>query len=224
MTVYLLSDDIQFPNPRLADPSGLLAVGGDLSIPRLLSAYRQGVFPWYSEGQPILWWSPDPRMLFLPGDLNLDRDTRRQLKKNEFQLRLDTVFERVVRCCAAAPRKDQDGTWINEDMIEAYSKLHREGHAHSIEAWFRGELVGGLYGVAMGACFFGESMFTRRRGASKVALAALCHIYRHGLVDGQLPNEHLQRLGAREMDRDSFLKRVAELTKQDSLWQAWVGY
>jgi leucyl/phenylalanyl-tRNA--protein transferase len=191
----------------LAEPNGLLALGGDLSPARLLAAYRRGIFPWYSVGQPILWWSPDPRAVLYPEAIRVPRSLGKLLRQNRFQVRVDTAFDAVVRACAA-PRAHQDGTWITDEMAEAYGRLHRLGAAHSIEAWQGGELVGGLYGVAMGEVFFGESMFSRVRDASKVALVALCRLgFR--LIDAQVPSEHLFRMGAVEIPRSRFLSQLA---------------
>jgi len=209
----------RFPDAAYAlrEPNGLLAAGGDLSPRRLLAAYRQGIFPWYSSGQPILWWSPDPRGVLLPGDLKVSRSLRKSLRGG-YRVSLNRAFAEVMRRCAA-PRPGQDGTWITAGMQRAYLRLHELGHAHSIECWHDDELTGGLYGVAIGAVFFGESMFSARRDASKVALHALC---RSGfdLVDCQLPNEHLERLGARRMARQEFIHRITSLHSltPDRLW------
>lgn len=186
----------------LREPNGLLAIGGDLSARRLLCAYRRGVFPWYSEGQPILWWSPDPRSVLFPRDLHVSRSLRRSLRRPDFELRVDTAFAEVLRACAA-PRRRQDGTWITAGMMRAYEQLHGLGHAHSFEIWCGERLAGGLYGVSLGRVFFGESMFTRLRDASKVALYHLCGAG-YELVDCQLPNEHLFRLGADLIPRARF--------------------
>ena len=193
-----------FPDPELAleEPNGLLAAGGDLGPRRLLHAYRRGIFPWFSEGQPILWWSPDPRAVLWPDALRSSRSLRRTLRRGTFTVTGDTAFDRVVRECAA-PRAGQDGTWITRGMAAAYGRLHRAGHAHSIECWRGADLAGGLYGVAIGRVFFGESMFSRAPDASKAALAHLCTLG-FDLIDCQLPNPHLARLGAVEMDRRRF--------------------
>ena len=200
-----------FPNPELAldEPNGLLAAGGDLGPRRLLCAYRRGIFPWFSEGQPILWWSPDPRAVLWPQALRVNRTLRRTQRRRTFATTLNTAFDRVVRECAA-PRAGQDGTWITRGMAAAYGRLHRAGHAHSIECWRGATLAGGLYGIAIGRVFFGESMFSRAADASKIALAHLCTLG-FGLIDCQLPNPHLARLGAIEISRRRFLTQLDEL-------------
>ena len=212
----LLSGDpaTPFPDPRTAlrEPDGLLAGGGDLSPTRLLNAYRHGIFPWYSEGQPILWWSPDPRVVFRSDGVHLSRRFRRELHALDWTIRADTAFDRVVRNCANSPRTDQSGTWITTAMRNAYGELHRLGHAHAIEVWDGALLVGGLYGVAIGRMFFAESMFSAVSGGSKVALAALAAILREWawpLFDAQVESGHLLRMGAETMPRDTFLDIVA---------------
>lgn len=191
----------------LREPNGLLALGGDLSPARLVAAYRRGIFPWYSEGDPLLWWTPDPRAVLYPEELHVSRSLRRRLRRGEFEVRLDSAFDTVVQACAA-PRARQPGTWIDADMARAYGALHRLGLARSVECWQDDELVGGLYGVCLGAVFFGESMFSRRADASKVALAHLCGLgYR--LIDCQMPNPHLHGLGARLLARHRFEAELA---------------
>lgn len=194
---------------------GLVAIGGDLSPPRLLAAYRQGIFPWSSEGEPLLWWSPDPRMVFRTDGVHLSRRFRRALARCDWTVRADGRFDAVVARCAEAPRPGQDGTWITRDMRAAYGALHRLGHAHSVEVLAPdGALVGGLYGVAVGRMFFAESMFSDRSGGSKVALAALAHRLRAWewpLVDAQLDNPHLRRMGAEAWPRTRFLQAIAPL-------------
>jgi leucyl/phenylalanyl-tRNA--protein transferase len=200
----------------LREPDGLLAAGGDLSPQRLLNAYRAGIFPWFSPGEPILWWSPDPRVVFDTASFALPRRFRRELRRSEWTLSADTGFEAVMRACAEIPRRGQDGgSWIGAQMLAAYGELHRLGHAHSIEVRDGGELVGGLYGVAIGRMFFGESMFSARPGGSKVALAALARVlagWGWPLLDAQVGNPHLLALGARELPRAEFAARVAELS------------
>ena len=186
----------------LIEPNGLLAIGGDLRPERLLCAYRRGIFPWYSDGQPILWWSPDPRAVLFPGRFHASRSLRRFMRGNPFVTTVDKDFSGVLRGCAA-PRRDQNGTWITSAMISAFEQLHALGHAHSVECWQGGNLVGGLYGVAMGRVFFGESMFSALSNASKVALRHLCGL-RFELIDCQIPNTHLSRLGAEMIDRRDF--------------------
>lgn len=194
----------EFPDVEqaLEYPNGLLAAGGDLTPQRLLCAYRRGIFPWFSEGQPVLWWTPDPRAVLFPENLRISRSLRKTLRQGHFALSADHAFSAVIRHCAM-PRAAETSTWITGEMIRAYCRLHRLGHARSIETWREGELVGGLYGVAMGRVFFGESMFSRARDASKAALVGLCGLgYR--LIDCQLPSEHLARLGAVNMPRRTF--------------------
>ncbi|MBI5461901.1 MAG: leucyl/phenylalanyl-tRNA--protein transferase [Gammaproteobacteria bacterium] len=207
----------------LRDPDGLLALGGDLSPARLLTAYRQGIFPWYSEGQPILWWSPDPRMALRPDALKISRSLRKTLRKGAFSITLDQDFAAVMAACAE-PRADALGTWITDDMYRAYQRLHALGYAHSVEAWQDGCLVGGLYGVALGKVFFGESMFTRAADASKVAFAHLVRqLHRWGfvLIDCQVYTDHLASLGAAPMQRADFcatLERHAQPQDRTGIW------
>lgn len=199
----------------LRQPDGLLAIGGDLSATRLLNAYRAGIFPWYSEGQPILWWCPDPRTVFRTESFRLSSRFRRTLRQRPWVVRADTAFEQVIDVCACIPRHGQDGTWITTEMREAYVDLHRLGYAHSIEVMDGDRLVGGLYGVSIGHAFFGESMFSAESGGSKVALAGLAHRMRQWgwpLIDAQVENPHLVSLGARLMRRDRFLSQVQALT------------
>jgi leucyl/phenylalanyl-tRNA--protein transferase len=214
-----------FPDPNTAEeePNGLLAVGGDLKPQRLLNAYRQGLFPWYSEGQPILWWSPDPRMVLFPSELHVSRSLRKTLRQDRFEVSVDSAFEAVIQACAA-PRPDSTGTWLVSEMIEAYRDLHRLGHAHSVETWLDGELVGGLYGISLGRAFFGESMFSRTADASKVAMVALaerCRRAEFELIDCQVYSEHLRSLGAREIPRREFLARVTKAVDQTTSESIW---
>ncbi|HET7588144.1 MAG TPA: leucyl/phenylalanyl-tRNA--protein transferase [Gammaproteobacteria bacterium] len=187
----------------LVDPNGLLAAGGDLSIARLLAAYRRGIFPWYEDGQPILWWSPDPRTVLFPDEFHVSHSLRKTLRRNTFAVTVDRAFADVLDGCAA-PRDDY-GTWLTADMKQAYIRLHRAGYAHSIEAWRDGRLAGGLYGIELGRVFFGESMFSRESDASKVALAHLCQ-RGYDLIDCQVESPHLRRLGARTISRQQFLE------------------
>ena len=220
MTICWVEPGEALPDPSraLRDPNGLLAAGRDLGPERLVEAYRRGIFPWYSEGQPVLWWSPSPRMV-LPLDefvisRSLTKTLRRLRREQRWQLALDTAFERVMRECAA-PRPGQDGTWISEELLRAYVGLHRAGLAHSVEVWCEGELIGGLYGVSIGRMFFGESMFARRSDASKVALAALVRALKGAgfrVIDCQQNTRHLASLGAREISRGRFLQDVATMT------------
>lgn len=210
--MYVLSadaNDFRFPPPHLASREGLLAIGGDLRCERLLAAYRQGVFPWYNDGQPILWWSPDPRAVLFPKKIKISRSLRKTLKSGEYEGTLDTAFAEVMQACAGSRRKQGHGTWITHDMVAAYVELHRRGFAHSVEVRRQGELVGGLYGVALGGAFFGESMFSRATDASKVALVRLAQqlqAWGFEFIDCQLPTAHLLSLGAEEMPRKAFLE------------------
>lgn len=227
MTVFHLGDDEdEFPPPEWADASGLLAVGGPLTTRRLLAAYRLGIFPWYSEGQPVLWHSPDPRFVLAPSRLHVSRSLERTLRRGTYRIRADTVFDRVVEACAGAPRPGQSGTWITPEMRAAYGALHRIGAAHSVEAWADGELKGGLYGVALGSMFFGESMFSRAPDASKAAFATLARaLFAAGcqLIDCQQETEHLARFGAESWPRTRFLRALARALKGpplDSVFRA----
>ena len=210
-----LSPDQPFPpvTRALREPNGLLAAGADLSVHRLLDAYRHGIFPWYSEGQPVLWWSPDPRMVLFPGEIAISRSLRKRLRNSAYEVRVDTCFTRVMQECAQ-PRDGQPGTWITDDIVAAYTALHAAGMAHSFETWIDGELAGGLYGVAIGRAFYGESMFTRVTDASKIALAHLARQLERwgfGMIDCQQNTSHLASLGAREIRRKEFLLLLSEL-------------
>jgi leucyl/phenylalanyl-tRNA--protein transferase len=215
-----LSEDPVFPpvSTALSEPNGLLAAGGDLSPERLLAAYRRGVFPWYAAGDPILWWSPDPRMVLFPAELKISRSLAKVLRNQDYEVRLDTDFAAVIGACASTPRDGQPGTWITAEMQVAYARLHELGYAHSVETWMNGKLAGGLYGIALGRAFYGESMFARRRDASKIALAHLCeHLNRHefGIIDCQMETSHLASLGARPIPRRDFIARLDRLTAID---------
>lgn len=209
MAIALLSDKLSFPPPERAEEDGLLAVGGDLSQERILKAYSMGIFPWYSENSPILWWSPDPRLVLFPEELKVSRSLRQCMKKGIFTVTVNTAFEQVMRACAEISRKGQSGTWITEDMIIAYTGLHCSGYAHSVEAWKDGVLAGGLYGIILGRIFFGESMFSKISNASKVAFVIFVEQLKLKglrLIDCQVATEHLVNLGAREIPRKEFLK------------------
>lgn len=212
-----------FPDVSLAldEPDGLLAIGGDLNPQRLMAAYRQGIFPWYNAGQPILWWSPNPRTVLFPEKLKISRSLRKTLRKQIFHVTLDQAFTDVIEACSA-PRDydEQPGTWITADMKQAYQQLHTQGAAHSVECWSDGQLVGGLYGVAIGRVFFGESMFSRRSDASKVAFVTLVQQLSHwgfGLIDCQIHSQHLERLGAEAIDREHFITLLNTLCDQPAL-------
>lgn len=221
------SSNSPFPNPALAEsePDGLLAIGGDLSAQRLLRAYCAGIFPWFSEGEPILWWSPDPRLVLRPAKLHISRSLRKLLRKGDMHTTFDRAFPEVMHRCATAPRHGQQGTWINTAMIDAYVELHRQGYAHSVEVWRGRQLAGGLYGVAIGSAFYGESMFSAQSNASKVALAALANrLQRHQFrfIDCQMETPHLLSMGAELISREEFLSINSSACSQpnDMQWRA----
>lgn len=202
-----------FPNPADGDDEGLLCYGGDLSVERLLSAYSSGIFPWFNEDDPILWWSPNPRFVLFPDHLHISKSLKRTIKKNLFEIKYDTAFVQVMIECANAKRPDHDGTWIVPEMIEAYSELHQAGFAHSFEAWYDGELVGGGYGVAIGDIFCGESMFAKKNDASKVAFVHLVERLKSNgfsLIDSQIHTDYLEKFGAVHISRDEYLIKVKE--------------
>lgn len=227
---WLSAEDQKFPDVNLAlrEPDGLLALGGDLSPGRLLAAYRKGIFPWYNEGQPILWWSPDPRAVLFPSRVKISRSLHRTLKQGRYRVTMDQAFRSVMEGCAE-PRNGVPGTWITRAMIEAYTELHKRGFAHSIETWRDGRLMGGLYGVALGRVFFGESMFSRSPDASKVALVSLARqlaAWGYGLIDCQIYTEHLASLGAETIPREiftRFLEQWAEQPGRDAPWRFTVA-
>jgi leucyl/phenylalanyl-tRNA--protein transferase len=208
-----LNDQFPHVEKALISPNGLLAAGGDLSAVRLLDAYRQGIFPWYNEGDPIFWWSPDPRTVFIPSQFKVSTSLNIVLRKHQFDVAFDRDFEQVMRCCAA-PREGANGTWISEDIIAAYCELHRIGHAHSVEVYKNGELAGGVYGVSLGRMFYGESMFSNASNGSKIALAHLAKQlarWQFGMIDCQMSTPHLTSLGAIEIPRSKFIERLQEL-------------
>jgi len=224
MPVFVLSEALRFPPPRLATPEGLLAVGGDLSRERLLLAYRMGIFPWYSDDEPILWWSPDPRLVLYPREFHRSRSLAKVIRRGDFQVTSDQAFEAVIRECAAVRSTSREGTWIVTDMIRAYCDLQRVGVAHSVEAWNGPRLAGGLYGVSLGSGFFGESMFAREANASKVALAALAAylmIEGFDFIDCQVTTGHLQRMGAREIPRDRYLEELRRCLRASTRIGKW---
>ncbi|MFO0752341.1 MAG: leucyl/phenylalanyl-tRNA--protein transferase [Thermodesulfovibrionales bacterium] len=226
MPLFQLTRTLAFPPPELAEPDGLLAVGGDLSEGRLLLAYSMGIFPWYSEGYPLLWWSPSPRLVLIPGELKMSRSLRQVVRKGVFTVTMDTAFEQVIGSCAEISRKREKGTWITDAMREAYIRLHRSGYAHSVESWHGGELAGGLYGISLGSAFFGESMFALKSNASKVALSALVqYLADRGctLIDCQVTTDHLLSLGAREVPRPEFqrmLKKALAAPTRRGKWES----
>ncbi len=208
MPIFQLTEQLAFPHPDLSVEDGLLAIGGDLSVERILLAYSLGIFPWYSEGEPILWWSPDPRMVLLPSEFQVSKRFARALKSDQFIVTFDRSFNEVITACASVPRSGQDGTWITEEMQAAYRELHAAGYAHSVECWQGDTLVGGLYGLSLGQCFFGESMFSLNTDASKTALAALVEkliSWDFRMIDCQVHTPHLERMGARDVPRSEFL-------------------
>jgi leucyl/phenylalanyl-tRNA--protein transferase len=209
--VFRLGSKLHFPPPRLAEENGLLAIGGDLSPERLLLAYSLGIFPWYNEGEPILWWSPTPRCILGPGDFHLSRSLRRRVQSQDFQVTIDHAFATVIRACATSGERKSSGTWLNGEMIPAYEELFRRGFCHSVEVWAGEEVVGGLYGVSLGRCFFGESMFHACQDTSKVALYALSQtLFNAGfvMIDMQLPTSHLLSLGGQRIEREVFEKML----------------
>lgn len=224
LATQTLTERLPPPELALSEPDGLLAAGGSLAPAVLMEAYQQGIFPWFSEGQPLLWWSPDPRTVIEPGSLHVSRSLRRSLRRHAWRITLDQAFGTVIRACAA-PRSGTSGTWLCEDMISAYEGLHRLGHAHSLECWRDGALVGGIYGVWAGAVFCGESMFSRVTDASKVAMRALCRRLSHwgfALLDCQVVNPHLVSMGAREVPRQVFLRVLADTALANAVsLQAW---
>ncbi len=224
MPIFELSEKSSFPPPHFAEGDGLLAVGGDLSEERLVRAYYMGIFPWYSEPDPILWWSPDPRLVLFPDELNVSRRLRRTMRSGLFRITMDTAFDQVIEHCAVIPRRHEKGTWITPAMISAYKRLHRSGFAHSVETWSADQLVGGLYGVAIGRCFFGESMFSLQSNASKVALVELVaylHKKKFRLIDCQVTTAHLKNFGAREIPRSEFLNLLKKYREKPSLRGQW---
>ncbi|GLH65735.1 leucyl/phenylalanyl-tRNA--protein transferase [Geothrix edaphica] len=223
MPVFRLTERLVFPDPELAE-NGLLAIGGDLSVERLLLAYRSGIFPWYGEGDPLLWWSPAERALLRPGHLHLSARTLRSLRHQPFEIRFDMAFAQVIERCSAVPRPGQDGTWITPEMREAYLALHHAGHAHSVEAWRDGELKGGLYGVSLGGTFFGESMFSLEPEASRAALQALdmrLAAWGFTMLDGQLPHEGLVGYGFQCIPRALFLAELTEALRREGRTGSW---
>lgn len=224
MAIYSLTEELVFPGAMLADTDGLLAFGGDLSPERLLLAYSNGIFPWYSDGQPILWWSPDPRMVLYPANFKRHKNLRRTVESKKFEVRFDTNFRQVIEQCGKVPRKDQLDTWITSEMIEAYILLQDLGFCHSVETYLNGELVGGLYGISLGGVFFGESMFQVETDASKVAL---WHLVEHmtnlnfDFIDVQQETSHLRSLGAEPIPRRKFITLLSQSLKKDTLIGKW---
>ena len=224
MTVFRIPKEHFFPHAALAEPNGLLGVGGDLHPNRLMLAYRSGIFPWYSEGQPILWFSPNPRFVLDPKELHVPRSLKQTIRKKKFRITMDTAFEEVIEQCSIKKREGQFGTWITQEMKESYTELHNMGIAHSIEAWEDDTLVGGLYGVCIGNLFAGESMFAKRSDASKVAFVYAVHqmiAWGIELIDSQVYTEHLERFGAKEIERSEYLYMLEFLVHVDRPAGKW---
>jgi leucyl/phenylalanyl-tRNA--protein transferase len=224
MPVYRLTRELLFPAPEWANPDGLLALGGDLRQERLLLAYRLGIFPWYEHGYPILWWSPPRRCVMVPKEFHISRSLRRLIRQGHFAVTFDQAFSDVICACAETRIARGKGTWITEEMIEAYCALHQSGFAHSAEAWHGGQLAGGIYGISLGGAFFGESMFAHVTNASKVAFATLAQRladWQFTLIDCQMTNPHLQRLGAYEISRADFLRRLADALQVPTRQGKW---
>ncbi|SDK42709.1 leucyl/phenylalanyl-tRNA--protein transferase [Methylophilus rhizosphaerae] len=219
--VLILDRQTPFPplQQALTDPNGLIAIGGDLSAQRLLAAYERGIFPWFSPGEPILWWSPDPRMVLFPAQVHISRSLRKVMQQHLFEIRINTAFEQVIAACAATARPGQDGTWISPEMIKAYSQLHHSGYAHSVEAWQGNILVGGCYGIRIGRMFYGESMFHHVSNASKVAFAHMVqwlNTQQVGMIDCQMRTPLLESFGACEIPRDRFIAQLNDLLPHDA--------
>ena len=224
MPIFLLDDEIRFPDPAHAEKDGLLAVGGDLSPERLILAYSLGIFPWFNDDSPIMWWTPDPRMILIPDELKISKSLSQSIRNKHFDVRFDTDFISVIRACASAMRKHEDGTWITPEMIAAYSALHELGYAHSVETYLEERLVGGLYGISLGRAFFGESMFFVERDASKVALAKLAQRlsdWGFYFIDVQQQTRHLRSLGARTVPRTDFNEMLKEAMKFPTVSGKW---
>ncbi len=224
MPVYMLGEKFIFPDPNDAEETGLLGIGGDLKPERLLLAYKSGIFPWYSEDDPILWFSPNPRLIFELEDYKPGRTLRKVINSEKYEVRIDTKFEEVMKSCAEISRTHQSGTWITGEMIAAYTRLYELGYAHSFETFYNDELVGGLYGVSLGGAFFGESMFHSKKDSSKVAfhhLVLKCREYNFDFIDSQVPTEHMKQLGCVEISRNLFLKRLKNALLKDTVKGHW---
>jgi len=222
MPFFRLSEQIVFPPAHLARSDGLLCVGGDLSTQRLIHAYKNGIFPWFSEDEILLWWSPDPRLVIFPDNIHVSRSLKKKIKKIPFDIKLNTAFEQTIQSCAKNHNKK--GTWILPNMIKAYTKLHKLGYAHSIEAWKKNNLVGGLYGISVGGSFFGESMFSFEKNASKITLVTLANFLKthdFDLIDCQVTTQHLISMGAVEISRNSFLKIIKHSVKREDIKDIW---
>ena len=226
MPVYLLPEEPFFPPVDEAEPDGLIAVGGDLSVNRLIQAYAHGIFPWFVNEDEFYWFSPDPRLVMFPEQFKISDSLRRIVKSDLFEVRFDTNFGKVIRACSAANRPGQDGSWISTEFIQAYTELHLHGYAHSVETYFKGKLVGGLYGVSLGAAFFGESMFFSKSNASKVAFCSLvdyCKLHNFRFIDCQVATSHLVSLGAKPVPRKDYLEKLDEALKKPTVKGPWKG-
>jgi leucyl/phenylalanyl-tRNA--protein transferase len=224
MPVFRLSEKKTFPPPHFAEPEGLLAVGGDLSERRILLAYQMGIFPWFTDDEPILWWSPDPRLLLYPPDIHVSGRLNRTIRQGAFKITCDTAFDRVIRACASVRTENFQETWIGQQMIDAYCRLSNSGYAHSVEVWNEGKLVGGLYGLSLGGSFFGESMFSYVSNSSKIALVMLARFLNalsFDLIDCQVKTDHLKRMGGVEVSRSLFLRQLHESMKRRTLKGSW---
>jgi len=224
MTVFALEKDILFPPVSLADENGILAVGGDLSVERLLEAYKNGIFPWFSEKDPIIWWSPNPRFVLYPDEIKISKSMRQVLNRKVFDITYDKAFDEVIDACSKIERPLQDGTWITDEMISSYKELHKLGYAHSVETWQNGNLVGGLYGLSMGKMFFGESMFAKVSNASKAAFVELTKKLQKKaftLIDCQVYTKHLESLGAKTLSRDEFVTALHENLEKPTILGSW---
>jgi leucyl/phenylalanyl-tRNA---protein transferase len=224
MPLFRLSSRIEFPPVWLARSDGLLCIGGDLSSKRLLHAYENGIFPWFSKNDPILWWSPDPRLVLYPKEINISKSLKKKIKKNEFDITMDQAFEKTITACARTRKDNDEGAWLVDEMIQAYIELHQKGYAHSIETWQNGDLVGGLYGICLGGSFFGESMFSFVSNASKLALVALSQYlekYDFDLIDCQVTTGHLINMGAVEISRHAFIKKINKSVQRKDLPDIW---
>ncbi len=224
MPLFRLSKQLDFPPAWLARSDGLLCLGGDLSFKRLLLAYENGIFPWFSKDEPILWWSPDPRLVLFPENINISKSLSKKIKRNVFSIRVNTCFEQTILSCAKPRKREHEGTWLVNEMIDAYIELHHQGYAHSIETFRNDKLVGGLYGVCLGGSFFGESMFSFESDASKVALVALANYlkkYNFDVIDCQVTTNHLLSMGACEISRNAFLDIINESVKRRDTKHIW---
>ena len=227
MPIFRLNKELSFPHPSYAEKEGVLAVGGDLSVDRLILAYSNGIFPWPQKGSPILWWSPDPRMVLFPDSFNVSNSLRQVIRSGKYSYTIDMDFDEVIRQCASSPRPGQNGTWITDDILNAYIQLHKEGYAHSVETRMNGELIGGLYGVSLGRVFFGESMFFKMRDASKFAFYQLVKLLKHWdfeLIDAQQETSHLKSLGAINIPREEFMELLERAIAYPTYKGNWNKY